>query len=171
MSPLVGTELRVRDPDGEERGRGRVPRPVGDPRVLERPGRDGGRDRHADGWLATGDLGRLDEDGDLHLVDRKKDLIIRGGYNVYTVGALYAHPDVLEAAVIGVPDATLGEEVAALVVHPALHGMTVTAEARSLGEERVARYKVRAGSPSSMAPPKGRQGKILKRAIDPSTIL
>ena len=72
-----------------------------------------------DGWLATGDLGRLDADGYLYLVDRKKELVIRGGYNVYpreVEEALYSHPDVLEAAVVGVPHDQLGEEVAAVVV-------------------------------------------------------
>src|SRR5690606_15410462 len=64
-------------------------------------------------WFLTGDLGRLDEDGHLWVVDRIKDMIIRGGYNVYPKEieeVLYRHPDVLEAAVIGVPDERLGEE-------------------------------------------------------------
>ena len=73
----------------------------------------------SDGWLATGDLGYVDEDGDLFLVDRKKEMIIRGGYNVYpreVEEVLYEHPAVLEAAVVGVPHESLGEEVAAIVV-------------------------------------------------------
>ena len=72
-----------------------------------------------DGWLSTGDIGRLDDDGDLYLVDRKKEMVIRGGYNVYpreVEEVLYAHPGVLEAAVLGIPDERLGEEVAAFVV-------------------------------------------------------
>ena len=72
-----------------------------------------------DGWLQSGDLGYEDEDGFLFIVDRKKDLIIRGGYNVYPreiEEVLYGHPDVSEAAVIGKPDARLGEEVVAVVV-------------------------------------------------------
>ena len=72
-----------------------------------------------EGWLATGDLGYLDEDGDLFLVDRKKEMIIRGGYNVYpreVEEALYAHPAVVEAAVVGIPHELLGEDVAAFVV-------------------------------------------------------
>ena len=71
-----------------------------------------------DGWLATGDLGYVDDDGYLFLVDRLKDMIIRNGYNVYpreVEEVLYAHPDVLEAVVVGVPDARIGEEVVALV--------------------------------------------------------
>jgi long-chain acyl-CoA synthetase len=70
-------------------------------------------------WIATGDVGRLDEDGHLFLLDRKKDVILRGGYTVYprqVEEALAAHPAVREAAVAGVPHETLGEEVAALVV-------------------------------------------------------
>jgi long-chain acyl-CoA synthetase len=72
----------------------------------------------ADGWLQTGDIGRLDADGYLYVVDRKKDLIIRGGFNVYPRDAeevLLAHPAVAQAAVVGRPDARLGEEVVAFV--------------------------------------------------------
>jgi len=71
------------------------------------------------GWLHTGDLARVDEDGYFYIVDRKKDMIIRGGYNVYPREideVLYEHPAVLEAAVIGIPDARFGEEVAASIV-------------------------------------------------------
>ena len=71
-----------------------------------------------DGWFHTGDLGRLDADGNLYVVDRLKDVIIRGGENVYAAeveAALYEHPDVTEAAIIGVPDERLGEEVGAVV--------------------------------------------------------
>jgi acyl-CoA synthetase (AMP-forming)/AMP-acid ligase II len=80
-----------------------------------------------DGWFRSGDLARADDDGYFFIVDRRKDLIIRGGYNVYPreiEEVLYEHPAVAEAAVIGVPDAALGEEVgAAVVLKP---GETVT---------------------------------------------
>jgi long-chain acyl-CoA synthetase len=72
----------------------------------------------ADGWFRTGDIGRMDEDGYYYIVDRKKDLIIRGGFNIYPreiEEVLYEHPEVAEAAVIGVPHPQLGEEVAAAV--------------------------------------------------------
>ena len=70
------------------------------------------------GWFHTGDLARVDEDGYFYIVDRKKDMIIRGGYNVYPreiEEVMYAHPAVAEAAVIGLPHPSLGEEVAAAV--------------------------------------------------------
>ena len=72
----------------------------------------------ADGWLYTGDVGRVDEDGYFYIVDRTKDMIIRGGYNVYPreiEEVLYEHPAVAEAAVIGIPHDSLGEEVGAAV--------------------------------------------------------
>ena len=71
-----------------------------------------------DGWLNTGDVGRVDEDGYFYIVDRTKDMIIRGGYNVYPreiEEVLYEHPAVAEAAVIGIPHDSLGEEVGAAV--------------------------------------------------------
>src|SRR5437588_1022621 len=71
-----------------------------------------------DGWFHTGDLGRLDEEGRLYVVDRIKDVVIRGGENVYAAeveGALYEHPDVRDVAVIGLPHPELGEEVCAVV--------------------------------------------------------
>ena len=74
-----------------------------------------------DGWFHTGDLGRLDADGNLYVVDRLKDVIIRGGENIYAAeveAALYEHPDVTEAAIIGVPDERLGENVGAVVRRP-----------------------------------------------------
>ncbi len=165
--PLGGTELRVRDADAEGvgevmfRGPSVIPGYWNDPEATAAA-------IAADGWLATGDMGRLDEDGDLHLVDRKKELIIRGGYNVYpreVEEALYAHPDVLEAAVVGVPDATLGEEVAAVVVRRPDTAVTAD-ELEAWARERVARYKVPRRIAFVEELPKGPTGKILKRAID-----
>src|SRR3712207_5444506 len=73
----------------------------------------------ADGWFKTGDMAMMDEDGYFFIVDRKKDMIIRGGYNVYPreiEEVLYEHPAILEVAVVGVPEDRMGEEVGAAVV-------------------------------------------------------
>jgi len=87
-----------------------------------------------DGWLRTGDMARLDADGYYYIVDRKKDLIIRGGYNVYPreiEEVLHEHPAVAEVAVIGIPHPSLGEEVgAAVALKP---GASATPDARSPG--------------------------------------
>ncbi|WP_436498212.1 alpha/beta fold hydrolase [Actinokineospora sp. HUAS TT18] len=122
-----------------------------------------------DGWLRTGDLAWQDDDGYLFIVDRKKDLVIRGGYNVYPreiEEVLHEHPDVELAAVLGVPDDHLGEEVAAAVVLRA--GAATTAdELRAFVKERVAAYKYPRHVWLLDALPTGPSGKILKRAIEP----
>src|SRR5689334_15820303 len=122
-----------------------------------------------DGWFYTGDLARVDEDGYFFIVDRKKELIIRGGFNVYPreiEEVLYEHPAVAEAAVVGVPDASMGEEVgAAVVLKP---GVEVTAdEIREYVKARVAPYKYPRLVWLEAALPKGPTGKILKREIRP----
>jgi long-chain acyl-CoA synthetase len=125
-----------------------------------------------DGWLRTGDLGTKDADGDIRIVDRKKDLIIRGGYNVYpreVEEVLYEHPDIVEVAVIGVPDAHFGEEVAAVLTLRA--GAELDAPAlRAWAKERLSAYKVPRLFQTLDALPKGPTGKILKRAIDPEEV-
>jgi long-chain acyl-CoA synthetase len=122
-----------------------------------------------DGWFHSGDVGRQDEDGFFYIVDRKKDMIIRGGFNVYPreiEEVLYEHPAVLEAAVIGVPHATHGEEVAAAVVLKP--GAEAEAdELREYVKARVAPYKYPRHVWLLEALPKGPTGKILKREIRP----
>ena len=119
------------------------------------------------GWLHTGDLARKDEDGYIYIVDRKKDMVIRGGYNVYPreiEEILYSHPAVSEAAVLGVPHPDLGEEVAAVVVLRS--GANATPEEiRSFVKERVAPYKYPRLVKLAKELPKSATGKILKRAI------
>jgi long-chain acyl-CoA synthetase len=121
-----------------------------------------------DGRLRTGDLGRLDEDGYLWVVGRRKDLVIRGGYNVYPreiEDLLHEHPDVREAAVVGVPDERLGEEVAA-VVAPRAGAVLDPAALRQWLAERLAGYKVPRIYRIVDRLPTGSTGKVLKRAID-----
>jgi long-chain acyl-CoA synthetase len=119
------------------------------------------------GWLHTGDLARQDEEGYIYIVDRKKDMVIRGGYNVYpreVEEILYAHPAVSEAAVLGVPHRDLGEEVAALVVlRPGTNA--TPEEIRAFVQERVAPYKYPRLVKLVNELPKSVTGKILKRAI------
>jgi long-chain acyl-CoA synthetase len=120
-----------------------------------------------DGWLYTGDIGRMDEDGYFYIVDRKKDMIISGGLNIYPreiEEVLYEHPKVLEAAVIGVPDPHWGETPKAFVVlRP---GETATAEEIiEFCRQRLARYKVPKHVEFRDALPKTPVGKILRRAL------
>jgi long-chain acyl-CoA synthetase len=119
------------------------------------------------GWFRTGDLARADEEGFYYIVDRKKELIIRGGYNVYPreiEEVIYEHPAVLEAAVVGIPHPSLGEEVAAAVaLRP---GMTASPdELRDWVKQRVAAYKYPRHVWLTDSLPKGATGKILKREI------
>jgi long-chain acyl-CoA synthetase len=120
-----------------------------------------------DGWFRTGDIGRVDEDGYYFIVDRKKDLVIRGGFNIYPreiEEVLYEHPAIAEAAVVGIPHPELGEEVAAVV--------TLKPDARATEDElrvfvkaQVAPYKYPRVVRIVDALPKGPTGKILKTEI------
>lgn len=125
------------------------------------------------GWFHTGDMGRADDDGNFYIVDRKKDIIIRGGYNVFpreVEEVLYEHPGVLEACVIGVPHPELGEEVAAAVaLRP---GATATAEElKTHVKERLAAYKYPRIVALFETLPKGPTGKLLKRELDPGEVV
>jgi acyl-CoA synthetase (AMP-forming)/AMP-acid ligase II len=116
------------------------------------------------GWLHTGDIGRMDADGYFYLLDRKGDLIISGGYNVYpreVEDALLALPGVVEAAVVGLPDETWGERVHAVVAGADLEEDRLLAALRPL----LAGYK--APKALSIWPelPKSAAGKILRRAV------
>lgn len=125
-----------------------------------------------DGWLKTGDLGTLDDDGYLTIVDRAKDLIIRGGYNVYpreVEEVLYEHPDIVEVAVVGVPDDHFGEEVAAVIA--LAPGSSLTGEElRAWAKVQLSAYKVPRLYQFVESLPKGATGKILKREIDRDAI-
>jgi acyl-CoA synthetase (AMP-forming)/AMP-acid ligase II len=117
-----------------------------------------------DGWLHTGDVGRFDEAGYLYLVDRVKDMIIRGGENIYPQEierVLYAHPAVLEAAVVGRPDPILGEEPVAFVVlrnGEAVEPDDLVAHCR----QSLARFKVPRAVYIEATLPKNPVGKLVK---------
>ena len=170
--PLWGVRMRVCDRAGQPLPAGREH--VGEILIrghnvmkgyLGRP--EATAETLRDGWLHTGDLGYVDEDGFYFIVDRAKDLVIRGGYNVYPreiEEVLYAHPAILEAAVIGKPDERLGEEVVAVVaLRP---GHEVSAEdIIAYTRERLAAYKYPREIRFMTELPKGPSGKILKSAL------
>ena len=124
-------------------------------------------DAMRNGWFHTGDMGHLDEDGYLYITERKKDLIIRGGFNIYprdVEEVLYGHPSVLECAVVGVPDPTMGEEVRAYVVlRP---GEQATADdLLAHARDHLAKYKTPKDLVFLDALPKNPIGKILKKDL------
>ncbi len=120
-----------------------------------------------DGWFKTGDLAVIDQEGYVNIVDRKKDIIISGGENIFSTEveyALYEHPAVLECAVIGVPDPKWGEAVKAVVVKK--EGREVTAEELiALVKDRLASYKAPKSVDFVAELPKTGSGKIMKRAL------
>jgi long-chain acyl-CoA synthetase len=167
---IPGVELSVVDPDDR-------PLPAGEtgeicargPNIM--PGYHGMPEETAKvlrgGWLHTGDIGYLDEDGYLFVIDRVKDLIIRGGFNIYPHDieeVLAQHPGVAEAAVIGIPDPTFGEEVEAFVVRR--FGTDATEEdLMALCRERLAKYKTPKRITFVPDLPKSQVGKVLKRVL------
>ncbi len=165
--PVDGVEMTVLE-DGEIAIRGH--------NVMKgywRRAEDTAKAIDADGWFRTGDIGRVDEDGYFFIVDRKKEMIIRGGFNVYPreiEEVAYTHPAVREVAVIGVPHETLGEEVAAAFALKAGAGVTPE-ELRDFVKARVAAYKYPRLVWLVEELPKGPTGKILKREIRPPAAL
>jgi long-chain acyl-CoA synthetase len=171
-TPVAGVEVRVVDDRGRDVARGEVGEiAIRGENVMKgywnRP--EATAQTIPDGWLRTGDLAQQDDDGYLYIVDRKKDVIIRGGYNVYpreVEEVLYEHPDVVEAAVVGVPHIDLGEEVVAAIALRS--GATSTAdEIRDFVKARVAPYKYPRPIWIVGALPKGPTGKILRREVRP----
>jgi long-chain acyl-CoA synthetase len=171
-TPLEGVEMKVFDEDDNEVAQGEVGEIVIRGHNImkgywERP--DATAEAMRGGWFHSGDMARVDEDGYFFIVDRKKDLIIRGGYNVYpreVEEVLYEHPKIREAAVIGVPHDQWGEEIGAAVV---LHDdqQLDPAEVSAYVKERIAAYKYPRLVWFLDELPKGPTGKILKREIEP----
>jgi len=170
--PVEGVEMKVVDDEDREVGQGELGEIViRGHNVMKgywnQP--DATAQAIRDGWFHTGDIARIDEDGYFFIVDRKKDMIIRGGYNVYPreiEETLYQHPAVREAAVIGILHDLYGEEVGAAVA--VKQGATVSPEElRAYVKERVAAYKYPRHIWFVDELPKGPTGKILKRQIQP----
>jgi long-chain acyl-CoA synthetase len=167
---IFGVDVRCVDDDGRavaagERGEIVVRGPNVMKGYYNRPEATQEAMRH--GWFHTGDIGVIDEDGYLAVVDRKKDMILRGGFNVYPrelEEVLMTHPAVSLAAVIGVPDARLGEEVKAFVVKRS--GIEATEEEiLAWGREQFASYKYPRSVQFLPALPMSATGKILKREL------
>lgn len=166
--PPPGVELKVVNPEGKVLG----PNEVGELWVKgasncklywNRP--QATAETFIDGWVVTGDLAKLDEEGFLYLVDRAKDMLIRGGENIYCIeveNALYDHPAIMDASVVGIPNKILGEEVGAVVqVKP---GKTVSEdELRTHVASQIAAFKVPVEIQFQTDPlPRNANGKILK---------
>jgi long-chain acyl-CoA synthetase len=171
-TPLAGVEMKVVDDDDADVAQGDVGEIlIRGHNVMKgywrRP--EDTTETIRDGWLHTGDMGREDEDGYFFIVDRKKELIIRGGYNVYPreiEEVLYEHPAVREAAVVGMPNDEYGEEVGAAVT--LRDGASASPEElRDFVKEQVAAYKYPRKVWLLDELPKGPTGKVLKREIEP----
>ena len=171
-TPIEGVEMRVVDENDNPVAQGEVGEIVIRGHNImkgywQRP--EATAEAMRGGWFHSGDMARTDEDGYFYIVDRKKDLIIRGGYNVYpreVEEVLYEHPKIREAAVVGVPHDEWGEEIGAAVV---LHDGEELApeEVGAYVKERIAAYKYPRVVWFIDDLPKGPTGKILKREIEP----
>ncbi len=168
--PMEGVDVRIVDDDGRPVATGELGEVIARGKNIS-PGYLGLQSETArafrDGWLYTGDVGYLDEDGYLFIVERKKDLIIRGGFNVYPKDVeevLHALPEILECAVVGVPHEVLGEEVVAYVVLRA--GTRLDAEQVALhAQAHLAKYKTPAHVFFVDSLPKNGVGKIMKKEL------
>jgi acyl-CoA synthetase (AMP-forming)/AMP-acid ligase II len=163
-------QVRIRGEDGSEARPGEVGEicvcaPWATPGFWKRPDLD--RERLRDGWLHTGDLGRIDEEGYVFLADRKEDKIITGGFNVYPAeveGALAEHPAVAECAVFAIPDPKWGEAVrAAVTLRPGQRA--APDELIVFCKKHLARFKVPKAIDVMSELPKSGVGKILRRAL------
>ncbi|WP_034341790.1 long-chain-fatty-acid--CoA ligase [Deinococcus misasensis] len=172
--PLPSIDARVADENGKELPPGEIGELiVSGPNIMlgywERPVESKHVLKEVDGktWLFTGDMATMDPDGYFRIVDRKKDVIITGGFNVYpreVEEVLYSHPDIQEAAVVGVPDAYRGEAVKAVVVLKP--GKTVSAEElKQYCRKDLSPYKVPREIEFRTELPKTAVGKILRRAL------
>ena len=168
--PIPGVEVSIQDDDDRSLPAGEIGEVcVKGPNVMVGYYRDPAETACTvrSGWLRTGDMGRLDADGFLFIVERKRDLIIRGGFNIYpreVEEVLYAHPKIAEAAVVGTKDPLMGEDVLAFVV--LRDGQIASAEEiGSFCESRLARFKCPKQIRFVDALPKSPIGKILRKEL------
>ena len=164
--PFTSTEVRLLDDDGEV-GPGEVGELFSNSPFLfngywRKPRETA--EAFRDGWVSVGDLARRDEEGYLYIVDRKKDMVISGGVNIFpreVEEELLRHPDIVDAAVVGMPDERWGESLKAFVVLRA--GLTLNAEAlAAFCEGRLARFKIPRSVETLPALPRNAYGKVLK---------
>jgi len=168
--PVVGVDLRIVDDSGNEvpsgdNGEIAIRAPNVCKGYLNRP--DENSKAFRDGWFYTGDIGRVDASGYLYLLDRKKDMVITGGENVYTSeveAAIYKHPNIQEAAVIGVPDNTYGEALLAVIV--CASDTTITSDQLIAHcRNHIGGYKIPRRIEFVDQLPKNAMGKILKHEL------
>ncbi|MGZ4760702.1 MAG: class I adenylate-forming enzyme family protein, partial [Acidimicrobiales bacterium] len=169
--PVPVVEIRIADASGAEVAQGEtgevlIRGPIIMPGYWGKP--EATAETVIDGWLHTGDIGRVDEDGFLYITDRAKDMIIRGGENIYCVEIeqrLVEHPEIADAAVIGVPHLELGEEVKAVV--QLVDGSELTeADVRAWVAEALANFKVPAYVELTTDKlPRNASGKLLKNVL------
>jgi long-chain acyl-CoA synthetase len=169
--PVPGTDVRIVDPGGPDARTGDIGELwVRGPNVVRgywnRPAETS--EAFTDGWFHTGDLGYIDADGYVYVVDRLKDVVIRGGENVYCAeveNVLFQHPAVFDAAVIGLPDPEFGEEVAA-VIQPRPGTAAGADDIRAFVADRLAVFKVPTRIVLRDEPlPRNAVGKVLKREL------
>ncbi|MCZ6671702.1 MAG: long-chain fatty acid--CoA ligase [Verrucomicrobia bacterium] len=168
--PIAGVDLKILDENDQE-----VPQGERGEIVMRGPNIMKGYYKNPEataeamrgGWFHSGDIGYIDEEGDVFIVDRKKDMILRGGYNVYpreVEEVLYTHPAVMEAAVIGIPDERYGEEIKAVIsLKP--EQQATSEEIIAYCKKHLAAYKYPRHLEIRDALPKGPTGKLLKRVL------
>lgn len=168
--PIDGVEIKLVDEEGERVSQGDVGELLvsGSSIMKGYWGKEeASSSRVVDGWLYTGDLAKMDDDGYYYVVDRKTDMIIKHGFNVYPKDIeieLHSHPDIMECSVIGIPNAAVGEKIKAFVVSK--KDSTPTEEdVKSYCEERMASYKVPDSVEFVSELPRNASGKVLKKSL------
>ncbi len=168
--PIPGVEIRLLDEDGEEAEEGDPGEvAVRGPNVFSGYWNQPDETRHAfrDGWFRTGDVAITDDDGDLYLVDRRRDMVIVSGFNVYpreVEDVLRRHPNISDVAVVGMPDPRTGEAVRAVVVAVSGAGLTAD-EVITFARESLAPYKVPSRVDVVTEIPRNAAGKVLRRVL------